>query len=270
MFESRATSWINGFSSYWAPSKIMANPDLKWETTITRNIGLDFTFMGGRFSGSLEAYRNTTNDLLIEFPVAGTGYDTQYRNMGQNQNKGFEATLNWYALNKKNFTLNLSGNIGFNQTEIQSLGIMNDFGYETYWASSEIGYDYWIAQGGAVGQMFGYRADGRYEVSDFNGYDESTDKWILKEDVANVSGVVGDIRPGTMKLKDLDGNGVVDVKDREIIGDANPVQYGSGLPSTLQHTVSISRLHSTGAMEMTYTTPIKLNFPIPESISTET
>lgn len=226
MFESRATSWINGFSSYWAPSKIMANPDLKWETTITRNIGLDFTFMGGRFSGSLEAYRNTTNDLLIEFPVAGTGYDTQYRNMGQNQNKGFEATLNWYALNKKNFTLNLSGNIGFNQTEIQSLGIMNDFGYETYWASSEIGYDYWIAQGGAVGQMFGYRADGRYEVSDFTGYDESTEKWILKEDVANVSGVVGDIRPGTMKLKDLDGDGVVDVKDREIIGDANPVHTG--------------------------------------------
>ena len=42
----------------------------------------------------------------------------------------------------KDFTLALSGNIGFNKTEIQSLGIMNDFGYETYWTSSEIGYDY--------------------------------------------------------------------------------------------------------------------------------
>lgn len=226
MFESRATSWINGFDNYWAPSKTMANPDLKWETTVTRNLGLDFTLINGRLSGSFEVYKNSTKDLLIEFPVAGTGYDTQYRNMGENQNKGLEATINWYAINKKDFTLTLSGNIGFNKTEIQSLGIMNDFGYETYWASSEIGYDYWIAKGGSVGQMIGYRSDGRYEVSDFSGYDESSSKWILNESVANASGVIGDIRPGTMKLKDLDGNGVVDNDDREIIGDANPSHTG--------------------------------------------
>lgn len=226
MFESKATSWINGFSSYWAPSKVMANPDLKWETTITRNLGLDFSLLGGRLSGTVEAYRNTTSDLLIEFPVAGTGYDTQYRNMGENQNQGIEATLNWYAVNRKNFTLSFSGNIGFNKTEIQSLGIMNDFGYETYWASSEIGYDYWIAKGGAVGQMFGYHSDGRYEVDDFIDYNETTNRWNLKEGVADASGVVGTIRPGSMKLKDLDGDDIISVDDREIIGDANPVHTG--------------------------------------------
>lgn len=69
---SKTTAWINGFTSYWAPSKTMANPDLKWETTVTRNVGLDFTLFGGKFSGSLEAYLNTTKDLLIEFPVGGT------------------------------------------------------------------------------------------------------------------------------------------------------------------------------------------------------
>ena len=74
--------------------------------------------------------------------------------------------------------------------------------------------------------MIGYRSDGRYEVTDFSGYDESSGKWILNEGVANASGVVGDIRPGTMKLKDLDGNGVVDNEDREIIGDANPLHTG--------------------------------------------
>ncbi len=226
MFESRATSWINGFTNYWAPSKVMANPDLKWETTVTRNVGLDFTLLGGKLSGTVEAYRNTTSDLLIEFPVAGTGYDTQYRNMGENQNEGIETTLNWYAVNNQNFTLSLSGNIGFNRTEIRSLGIMNDFGYDTYWASSEIGYDYWIAKGGAVGQMFGYRSDGRYEVSDFTGYNASTNRWILKEGVPDASGVVGNIRPGSMKLKDLDDNDIVNVDDREIIGDANPVHTG--------------------------------------------
>lgn len=234
MFESRATSWINGFDNYWAPSKTMANPDLKWETTVTRNLGLDFTMLSGRLSGSVEVYKNSTKDLLIEFPVAGTGYDTQYRNMGENQNKGIETTLNWHVVNKKDFTLNFSGNIGFNKTEIQNLGIMNDFGYETYWASSEIGYDYWIAKGGAVGEMIGYRSDGMYELSDFSGYDQVAGKWVLNEDVANASGIVGDIRPGTMKLKDLDDSGIVDTSDREIIGNANPLHTGGfTLNSTL-------------------------------------
>lgn len=227
MYESKTTEWINGFGNYWAPSKYMANPDLKWETTITRNLGLDFTLLGGRLSGTLEGYINTTKDLLIEFPVAGTGYDYQYRNMGKTQNTGFEATINWIAIDKKDYGLSFSANIGFNKNKIKSLGIMNDFGASTSWASTEIGYDYWIASGGAVGQMYGYRSDGRYEVSDFSGYDSSTDKWTVNKDVApDASGVVGTIRPGAMKLKDLDGNGIIDVNDREIIGDANPTHTG--------------------------------------------
>lgn len=79
----------------------MPNSDLKWETTITRNIGLDFTVLGGKLNGSIEAYLNTTKDLLIQFPVSGTGYDYQYRNMGETQNKGIEATLNWTAIDKR-------------------------------------------------------------------------------------------------------------------------------------------------------------------------
>lgn len=226
MFEPNATAWINDFSSYWAPSKTMANPDLKWETTVTRNVGLDFTTLGGKISGTVEAYRNSTKDLLILFPVQGTGYDNQYRNMGENQNSGVEFTVNWYAVNKKHFTLGLSGNIGFNKSKIISLGDMNDFGYATAWASTEIGYDYWIAKGGAVGQIIGYRSSGRYEVSDFEGYDSSSGKWILKEGVADAGAVVGTIRPGSMKLKDLDGDDIIDGTDTEVIGDVNPLHTG--------------------------------------------
>lgn len=227
-YASSSTSWINGFNNYWAASKTMPNPDLKWETTITRNIGLDFTTLGGKLSGTLEGYLNTTKDLLIQFPVAGTGYDYQYRNMGKTQNTGFEATVNWIAVDKKNFGLSFSANIGFNKNKIKDLGIMEDFGAETYWASSEIGYDYWIAKGGSVGKMFGYRSAGRYEVSDFNGYDEVGKKWILKEGVVDASAVVGTLRPGMMKLADIDGSGdgKVTTADREIIGDANPVHTG--------------------------------------------
>ena len=227
-YASSSTSWINGFNNYWAASKTMPNPDLKWETTITRNIGLDFTTLDGRLSGTLEAYLNTTKDLLIQFPVAGTGYDYQYRNMGKTQNTGFEASVNWIAVDKKNFGLSFSANIGFNKNKIKDLGIMDDFGAETYWASSEIGNDFWIAKGGAVGKMFGYRSAGRYEVSDFEGYDAAAKKWILKEGVVDASAVVGTLRPGMMKLADIDGSGdgKVTTADREIIGDANPVHTG--------------------------------------------
>lgn len=227
-YASSSTSWINGFNNYWAASKTMPNPDLKWETTITRNIGLDFTTLGGKLSGTLEAYLNTTKDLLIQFPVAGTGYDYQYRNMGKTQNSGFEASVNWIAVDKKNFGLSFSANIGFNKNKIKDLGIMDDFGAETYWASSEIGYDYWIAKGGAVGKMFGYRSAGRYEVSDFEGYDAASKKWILKDGVADASAVVGTLRPGMMKLANIDGSedNKVTTADREIIGDANPVHTG--------------------------------------------
>lgn len=224
-YSSSATSWINGFLNYWAPSKTMANPDLKWETTITRNLGLDFTAFNSRLNGSIETYINTTKDLLIRFPVSGTGYDNQYRNMGNTENKGFEVTANWVAIDSKNFGLTLNGNIGFNKTKITSLGMMNDFGAETYWASSEIGNDYWIAVGGAVGQMYGYRSDGRYEVSDFESVDDKGN-WKLKEGVADASAVVGTIRPGSMKLKDLGTDGKVGIDDREIIGDANQVHTG--------------------------------------------
>ncbi|MCQ2215293.1 MAG: TonB-dependent receptor [Bacteroidales bacterium] len=229
MVQSYAASdsqWINGYSSFWNPSKTMANPDLTWETTITRNAGIDFTTFGGKFSGTLEAYYNSTKDLLINFPVPGTGYDTQYRNMGETQNKGFEVTLNYVVLDHADYGLTISANAGINRNEIVDLGLMDDFGAESSWASSEIGYDYWISKGGRVGQMYGYQYDGRYEVSDFSHYDAAAKKWVLKEGVADNSTIIGknQLRPGAIKFKNTDGSedNQVTTDDRSIIGDANP------------------------------------------------
>lgn len=223
--EVRSTTWVNNFNSYWAGTKTMANPDLKWETTVTRNLGLDYTTLGGRLNGSLEAYINNTKDLLIQFPVPGSGYDNQYRNMGETENKGFEASVNWIAIDKPKYGLTIAANIGFNRNEIKSLGLMDDFTAESGWASTEIGSDYWIAVGGSVGKMYGYKSDGRYEVSDFEGYVDGV--WVLKEGVPDTEPVTGRPRPGTMKLQNLtDGDNIVDVDDRTIIGDANPLHTG--------------------------------------------
>lgn len=230
-FRSGSTAWISGFDSYWAPSKTMANPDLKWETTVTRNLGLDFALFKSRLNGSVEAYLNNTKDLLIQFPVAGTGYDYQYRNMGKTENKGLEVTLNWAAINKKDYGLNFSFNIGLNRGKIKSLGLMDDFGASSGWASSDIGDDFMVKVGGSVGQMYGYRSAGRYEVSDFDGYDQASEKWILKGGVADASDVVGTLAPGVMKVRNLvtldgDDENEVNLNDREIIGNANPKHTG--------------------------------------------
>jgi TonB-dependent starch-binding outer membrane protein SusC len=223
--EVRNTTWVNGFNSYWAGISTMANPDLKWETTVTRNLGLDYTTLRGRLSGSFEAYINNTRDLLIRFPVPGSGYTDQYRNMGETQNRGVEAMLTWIAVDRPNFGFSVSGNIGFNRNEILSLGQMEDIPAETGWASTEIGRDFLAATGGSVGKMYGYISDGRYEVSDFEGFIDGV--WVLKEGAANSQPVVGTIRPGSLKLRNMtEGDNIVDIDDRVIIGDANPLHTG--------------------------------------------
>ena len=157
---SYTNSYINGFENYWAPSSVLANPNLKWETTVTQNIGLDFGFFKNRLNGTFDVYKNVTKDLLIEFPVGGTGYKTQFRNMGETQNTGFEATVNFIAFERKNFGLNFSVNVGINKNRINSLGVMDNFGVSTGWASTDIGNDYAVNVGSPMGLMFGYQSAG--------------------------------------------------------------------------------------------------------------
>jgi len=224
-FVSSSTTYINGASVMWSPSTTMANPDLKWETTYTRNLGLDFGLFRDRLTGSVEYYYNTTKDILMQFPTSGTGYDYQYRNIGETRNKGFEVTLNSVVFDKKNFGLNLSFNISINQNKILSLG-MSDRQFDSGWASTEIHSDFVANKGGSVGQMSGYVSEGRYEVSDFSGYDGTN--WILKDGVATDKDVIGNsaVRPGGMKLKDVSGNGNVSTEDCVIIGNNNPKHTG--------------------------------------------
>ncbi|TDE05790.1 TonB-dependent receptor [Flavobacterium sandaracinum] len=222
-FQSSTSAWINGVTNYWSASKTLANPDLKWETTVTQNLGIDYELFKGRVSGTFELYKNLTKDLLIRFPVPGTGYDFQYRNMGETQNTGLEASTNIVAIDRGDYGLNFSFNIGINKNRINSLGLLNDFGQNTNWASTQIGNDFVVNVGQPIGLMSGYKSDGRYEVSDF---DYIGGNYILKSGVANSSSVLGTVRPGTMKLKDIDGDGIVNANDLAIIGNANPKHTG--------------------------------------------
>lgn len=227
-FTSTTSTWINGVDNYWAPSKTMANPDLKWETTVTQNLGLDFDLFKNRVTGSVEVYKNITKDLLINFPISG-GYDFQYRNMGEVQNSGVEATLNLNLIEREKFGVSLSFNAGFNTNKINSLGVMSNFGASSGWASTAIGNDYLVNVGQSIGVMYGYKSDGRYEVSDFN-YNAGT--YTLKTGVPDGTTIVGPMKPGAMKLKDIDGDGKVNANDLTVIGNANPKTTGGFVLNT--------------------------------------
>ena len=228
VWSSSSSVWFNNFSSYWTTGEQASNPDLKWETTITRNIGLDFTLFRGAINGSVEYYYNTTKDLLINFPVSGSGYKYQYRNLGETQNKGVEVSLTWNAINKKNYGLTISGNIGFNKNEVVDLGSLTEYSASSGWASTTIQGDYVVKPGRPVGEIYGYKVAGRYEVSDFEDYTASGDKWVLKSGVASDASVIGSsyLRPGALKLVDTNGDGVVNSNDIDVIGDTNPTASG--------------------------------------------
>lgn len=237
LFVPGNSGWINGVSDFWAPTNVLANPDLKWETTLTQNLGLDYEFFKGRISGSVEVYRNITDDLLLRYNIPGSGYAYQFRNMGEIENKGLEAALNLIAIDKKDYGLNFSVNIGMNKNKIKSLGLQPNFGWPTNWASTAIGDDYVINVGGSIGEMYGYVSDGRYEVSDFN---YAGGVYTLADGVSNNSGVTGAVSPGMMKLKDLNGDGIVDLKDRKVIGNANPTSTGGFVINANAHGFDLS------------------------------
>ena len=136
--------------------------------------------------------------------------------------------MNYDAINTKNYGLNFSFTLGHNTNEVVSLGSMDSYSKPSYWASTEIGSDYLVKPGKPVGTIVGYKlaGTGRYEVDDFEGYDAAAGKWKLKEGVADASGIVGTVRPGTMKLLDKDGSGTINDDDKFEIGDANAWAIG--------------------------------------------
>ena len=229
-FSANATTWLSNTDTYWTTTKvggktIMPNPDLTWETTISHNLGIDLSFFQGRINGTFELYHNTTKDLLIQFPTAGSGYDYQYQNIGSTQNRGFEASLNFVVFEKKNFGLTLGANISLNENQVLSLGGLDRIESESTWASTEIGPDYVVLPGQPLGQMYGYQVTGRYAASDFT-WDGG--KWVANEGVVDASGLVGSnyFGPGSMKIKDQNGDGKIDTHDKTVIGNALPLGTG--------------------------------------------
>ncbi|AEW00530.1 SusC/RagA family TonB-linked outer membrane protein [Niastella koreensis] len=211
-----------------------ANPNLKWETTITRDLGIDFAFFKNRLSGTIDVYHNTTKDLLMQATIPGiTGFTQTYANIGQTSNKGIELSLNAIVFQNKDWNVSVGGNINWNKSNIDELaGNVNGL-YTSAWSGTQQypALDYVLQQGHPVGLVRGLRYDGFYTTNDFD-YNNGT--YTLKKGIPNNGTAIGVVHgvpnqtayPGLPKFRDLDSNGVIDGNDVAVIGNMTPIHTG--------------------------------------------
>lgn len=210
------------------------NPYLKWETTVTRNLGIDYGFWNNRISGALDIYWNTTKDLLMRTVIpSNTGYNYQYQNFGQTSNKGVELTMNAVLVDKRDFNLNFNFNISYNKSKIDKLSTDSPW-QSSDWSGSTISKyeDYRVEEGGRLGEIWGFKTNGY-----FTAYDPETNPngelilkgttWVLRDGVVDNSATItgGNYYPGGLKVE-CDGNG--DPLKQKLGNTIAPVTGGFG------------------------------------------
>ncbi len=232
-------------TSIYTPGLLLVNPLLRWETTVTRNGGLDFGFFDNRINGSFELYSNSTQNVLLQMPITGVGYTYQWQNAASTSNRGAELSLNIGLVESKNFNLNFMFNISANQNKVDDLGGLDSYSFNEAWTSmTEASNSYVVKPGEPVGQIYGYVNEGWYSAKDFmwngtkwvmnsgkyNKYDAATkiysDQYGNKfVDNSSIDGLSWG--PGAMKLKDQNDDGKITDLDRVVIGNTNPAHFGS-------------------------------------------
>lgn len=205
----------------FAPSAL-ANPLLRWEKNTTKNFGLDLGLFKNRLQVTVDVYKNTAKDLLLAVAIPPTtGYTSQLQNVGATSNRGVEIQLSSNLIQKKFFSWTSNFNIAFNKNKVESLGGLQFQTRNSGWQGSDGVDDYIVQVGQPVGLMYGFVTDGWYKIEDFD-YNSATGAYTIKPGIA-VNGVYGAPQPGSLKWKDLNGDGVITADgDRTVIGNANP------------------------------------------------
>ena len=232
-----------------------SNKEIKWETTVTRNIAADISLLNGRLNITPEYYWYTTRDLLYDSDLASVlGYSSQMQNIGQVTNRGFDLTISGDILQGKDYVLSGNLNFGFNKKVVDKLNGIDTELWDHHNRWNPIYNDYCLREGDEVGLIYGFVYDGLYSFDEFyfdplNNYqavpwgssaaDNGTSKDCAPREDGYVT-VINDISgssnsgiatlPGKIKFKDLDGDGRITENDRTVIGNPNPkVQGGFGL-----------------------------------------
>ncbi len=179
--------------------------EISWETTTISNIGLDASFFAGKLTASMEYFDKTTEDVLrpVGIPSQVGSLGGPVRNIGTIENKGFEIALG-YRNSIGNFKYDISGNLTQISNRVIDLGgevILEDF-------SSDGRGPFNITQEGQpINQFLLFQADGLFQSQ-------------AEIDAHAFQG--NDTRPGYIRYKDIDNNGVIDLNDRQADGNSIP------------------------------------------------
>jgi TonB-linked SusC/RagA family outer membrane protein len=186
----------------------VGNFDLGWERNAQLNLGLDFGFFNNRVQITTDYYRKVTSDLLITVDIPqSSGFSTSLQNIGKVENQGFEFAINALIVDKKNLQWYSDFNISFNENKILNLDdsrrefIGGSFG-------NVVGYNI-TRVGEPLGAFYGRVADGIFQS---------------QEEINNSS--QPNAKPGDFRFKDLNSDGVINDRDRQIIGNPNPKLFG--------------------------------------------
>jgi TonB-dependent starch-binding outer membrane protein SusC len=187
---------------------VLENKNLTWETTSQLNIGLDFGLWNQRVSGAINYYEKNTNDLLQYLPLpANSGYSSQLANVGSISNKGIEVELRANIVNKGGFKWDINANFASNKQTLTDLG---RGGIDTLLVRFDVVggsiANVALIKGQPVGLFYGNVSNGIFRTA---------------QELADGPSLPGS-KVGTRRFKDLNSDGQINDKDRQVLGDPNP------------------------------------------------
>jgi TonB-linked SusC/RagA family outer membrane protein len=187
----------------------LANPELKWERNSSVNVGLDYSILKGKVSGSIDYYDRTTKDLLVRRSLPSvTGFNDILINLGEVKNTGLEFTVNTVNMRKSNFSWNSTLSIWTNTNKIVHLyGPTPDIDPATgkttgYSEKDDINNNWYI--GHSITAIYDYPVQGVWQIAD-----------------AALAKSYG-FQPGDMRLVDGNNDGKYTTADKRFIGDYVP------------------------------------------------
>ena len=193
------------------PNKL-ADPTLGWETTRQLNAGWDFGFLGNRIFGSLDYFWANTFDLLLNKRIPQiNGVGSIRQNTGKTKSHGIELALSTINIKKNDFTWRTDFNFSHNKNEIVNVGLFDATGK----AVDNLGSRWFI--GKPINVIYAYTFDGIWQETD---------------DILNSH--MPEARPGDVRLKDTNGDGLISSADMSVIGYADP-DFTAGLMNTVTY-----------------------------------
>lgn len=192
---------------------ILANTDIKWETSEQIDLGIDARFLSGRLGLTFDWYDKKTKDWLLVAPILGSyGTGAPYINGGDVLNRGVEFGLSWRdQINEFHYSIN--GNIAYNKNEVtriaNSEGIIHGPANVLSHNTAEL---YRAQVGYPIGYFWGYETDGIFQ----------NDDEVMNYKNAEGKVIMPDAKPGDLRFVDKNGDGTIDDNDKGMIGDPNP------------------------------------------------